>query len=100
MPDMTPVAYQIKPPDPNQGLNTFSSILGLQQQKQQLQTGQYLQQSAKAESEQANQKNLELQAAQNYLRNGIQSNDLLNEDGTLNRTKAADGVLSLAPVYG
>jgi hypothetical protein len=57
MPEMTPVANQVNPPDPTKGINTFSAILGIKQRQQQLQTGQYLQQTAQAESQQATQKN-------------------------------------------
>jgi hypothetical protein len=54
MPDMyAPVATQIKPPDPAQGINTMSGILGLQQQKQSLQTGQYTQQQEQLKAGQA-----------------------------------------------
>lgn len=35
-----PVGAQIQPPNPQQGLNAYSGILGIQQQKQQLQLGQ------------------------------------------------------------
>jgi hypothetical protein len=48
MPEMTPVGNTIIPPDPARGINTLSGILGLQQQRQALQTGQYQQQSAAA----------------------------------------------------
>lgn len=45
MPDMIqPVGAMIKAPDPMQGINTMSGILGLQQQRQALQTGQAVQQ--------------------------------------------------------
>jgi len=37
MPDMTPVGNTVIPPNPQQGLGTLSSILGIQQQRQQLQ---------------------------------------------------------------
>jgi hypothetical protein len=50
MPDMTPVGAMVKPPDPMQGINTMSGILGLQQQRQDLQTGQYTQQKAALEA--------------------------------------------------
>jgi hypothetical protein len=40
MPNMTPVADQIRVPDPNQGVNTFASILGLQQQRADVQSAQ------------------------------------------------------------
>lgn len=45
MPDMIqPVGAMVKVPDPMQGINTMSGILGLQQQRQALQTGQAVQQ--------------------------------------------------------
>lgn len=41
MPDgIQPVGAMIQPPDPNRGISTISGILGLQQQRQALQTGQ------------------------------------------------------------
>jgi len=40
MPEMTPVGTMYKPPDPNAGLNTYSNILGIQSQQQQLQIQQ------------------------------------------------------------
>lgn len=55
MPDMTPVATMIKPPDPNQGINTLTGILGLQQARQNLETGQYNQQTAQANAQMTQQ---------------------------------------------
>lgn len=100
MPDMTPVATQIKPPDPNQGISTYSGILGLQQQKQNLQTGQYTQQSAQANASQDQQKNQELQAAQQLAINGAKSGQYDDGQGGVDRQKLANDLLKVAPTYG
>jgi hypothetical protein len=100
MPDMTPVANQINPPDPQKGINTFSGILGIQQQRQALQTGQYQQQTAAATASQAGQRDKELKAAQAISLNGAKSGAYTNPDGTLNRQKMADDITGVAPTYG
>lgn len=48
-----PVATMIKTPDPMQGINTMSGILGLQQQRQALGTGQAIQQQEQLKAGQA-----------------------------------------------
>lgn len=54
MPDaIQPVGAMIKPPDPNQAISTISGILGLKQQQQTLQTGQYQQQQEQLKAGQA-----------------------------------------------
>lgn len=54
MPDgIQPVGAMIKTPDPNQGISTISGILGLKQQQQNLQTGQYQQQQEQLKMAQA-----------------------------------------------
>lgn len=100
MPEMIPVATQIRPPDPQAGINAYAGILGLQQQKQALQTGQYLQQSASAEAQQAQQKNKELQAAQQLAFNGAKSGQYDDGEGGLDRQKLADDISKVAPTYG
>lgn len=100
MPEMTPVAAMIKPPDPNQAFSTYSNILGLQKQRQDLQTGAYTQQSAAATADQDQQKNRELQAAQRLAMNGAQSGRYANPDGSFNRQKMADEISQVAPTYG
>jgi hypothetical protein len=92
-----PVAAQIQPPDPTRGLNTFSALLGIKQQQQALQTGQYLQETASAESQQAQQKNSELQKAQSIAINGAKSGAYTNPDNTFNRQKMADDLSKLGP---
>ena len=100
MPEMTPLGNTGYVPKPDQGLSTLSSILGVQQQRQALQTGQYAQASAEAESQQKQQQSGELQAAQTLAKNGVQSGAYTNPDGTFNRQKMADDISKVAPTYG
>ncbi len=100
MPDaFTPVALGIKPPDPMAGINAYSGILGLQQQQQQLQTGQYQQQTAQANASQDQQRNRELQAVSGLMRN-VHGGGYRKDDGTFDEQKFADDVQAVAPVYG
>lgn len=94
-----PVANQFKTPDPNQGIGTLSGIIGLQQQRQALQTGQYQQATAQAESEQAQQKNAEMQKV-SALVNNVHSGGYRKSDGSLDRQRFADDVSMVAPAYG
>lgn len=100
MPDMIPVGNTIIPPDPMKGINSLSGIIGIQQQKQALQTGQYQQATAQADAQQAQQKNRELQAAQALSLQGAKSGAYTNPDGTFNRQKMADDITKVAPTYG
>lgn len=100
MPEMTPVAAQIQPLDPMKGIGTLSGMIGIQQQRQALQTGQYEQQTAQAGAQQAQQKSAELQQAQAIALQGVQSGKYTSTDGTLDRTKLADDITRVAPTYG
>lgn len=100
MPDLTPVATQIRPPDPSAGINAYAGILGLQQQKQNLQTGAFQQQTASAEADQAQQRNKELQAAQQLVINGAKSGQYDDGQGGVDRQKLSDDLLKVAPTYG
>jgi hypothetical protein len=101
MPDsIQPVGAQVQPLDFSKGIGTLSSILGLQQQQQNLQTGQINQATAQAESQQAQQKNAELQKAEAISLNGAKSGRYTNPDGSLNRQKMADDISTVAPTYG
>ena len=100
MAEMQPVGLGIIPPNPQQGLGLMSSILGIQQQRQALQTGQYQQASAQAESQQAQQKNAELQALSQFTQNAIKDPNYLLEDGSLDTQKFQQGASAVAPVYG
>lgn len=101
MPDaIQPVGAQTYVPDPNQAISSYSGILGLQQQRQALETGQYQQQSASAAADQDQQKNRELKSAQQLAMNGAQSGRYANPDGSFNRQKMADEISQVAPTYG
>lgn len=101
MPDsIAPVGAQIQAPNPMQGINTYSGILGLQQQQQNLQTGQYQQQTAQANAQQDQQKNQELQTAQQLVINGSKSGQYDDGNGGLDRQKMANDLLKVAPTYG
>lgn len=100
MPDaIQPVATQIQPPNPAQAFGTLSSIYGIKQQQQNLQTGLYQQATAQAESQQAQQKNSELQKV-SALMQSVHNGGYRKSDGTLDRQKFADDVSTVAPVYG
>jgi hypothetical protein len=93
MPEMTPI-----PPPPNP-LQTLSGIMGIKQQQQALQTGQYNQATAQAESQQAQQKNAELQAVGNLTKNAYNPR-YSKPDGTFDNQAFADDVARVAPTYG
>lgn len=98
--EIQPVGAMIQPPNPQAGINTLSGIIGLKQQQQTLQTGQYQQATAQADSQQAQQKNMELTKAQSIAINGAKSGAYDDGQGGLNRQKMADDILKVAPVYG
>ncbi len=100
MPDMIPVANTVTPPNPQQSLGNLSSILGIRQQQQALQTGQYLQQSAQASAQQDQQKNRELQALSQFTINASKDPTYQNPDGSLNVQKFQQGANAVAPTYG
>lgn len=72
MPDMIqPVGAQIQPPDLGKALSPLSSVLGLRQQQQALQTGAYQQQTAQGAAQQSQQSMQERQAFQQAMQNGV-----------------------------
>lgn len=97
---MIPVGNTIIPPNPQQGMQTLSDLLGLQQKRQALQTGQYLQQTAAAEASQEQRKNAELQALAKFSANAIQDPTYRLPDGTLDVQKYQTGAMTVAPTYG
>jgi len=97
MPDMTPVANTVNAPNPQGTLDSFSKLLGIQQQQQALQTGKYTQQTAAATASQAQQRNAELQAVGNLTKNAGQYK---KADGSFDNQRFSDDVNSVAPVYG
>jgi hypothetical protein len=105
MPDaITPVGTMYPPQNP---IAALSSIYGIQQQQvalkqaqQNLQTGQYAQQSAQAEAQQNQQKNSELTAVGNLTKQAYSSGRYKQADGSFDNQKFADDVSQVAPTYG
>ena len=88
MPDFpAPVASQIKPPDPQAGIQTLSGFLGLRQQRQNLQTGQYQQEIAQAQSQQEQQTTRQRQAAAQFFQNYDVASHV-GPDGTIDLDQA------------
>ena len=81
-------------------LQTLSQVLGIKQAQQNLQTGAIQQQAAQAESEQAQQKNAELQAVGKLTSQAYSSGHYKAADGSFDNQKFANDVSSVAPVYG
>lgn len=80
----------VQPPDPNQGLNSLSSLMGLQskkiaiaKQQQDLQTGMALQQTARAQAQQETQTANQRSAIANVMQN-FDPTQHVGSDGTLN----------------
>lgn len=91
---MIPVGNTIAPPNPNQGLQSLSSMLGIQQQRigiqqaqQNLQTGQAVQERAQAEAQQQTQTATQRQAASQFFQNYDISKHV-GDDGTLDLNQA------------
>jgi len=97
MPDMIPVATQIQPPDPNKGLSLLSSIIGIRQAQQNLATGALQQQGIAANVQQDQQRNRELQAAQQLAIQGAKGGKYTKEDGTLDRSSLANDISAIGP---
>lgn len=82
MPDgIIPVGTQVQAPNPMTAINAYSGMLGIQQQQQQLETGQYQQQSAQAKSQQDQLETQKQQAVQNFFKTWDPS-DHVADDGT------------------
>lgn len=89
MPDFgAPVAGGITSPNPNQAVQTLSGILGIANQRQNLQIGQQQLQVGAGEAQQAQQQMSERQALQQALQSGKDpdGNALKNPDGSFNTT--------------
>ena len=102
--EMIPVGNTGIQPDPLGSISKLiglqSAQVGLQQQRQNLQTGAYAQQSAQATAQQDQQKNQELQALAQFTKNAGADPSYLNPDGSANVEKYQQGALKVAPVYG
>lgn len=86
--------------NPEQAIQTLSGLVGVEQQQQNLQTGQYVQASAQAQSQQDQQRNSELQALHQFAVSASTDPAYQNADGSLNVQKFQQDALSRAPVYG
>lgn len=82
-----PVGAQIQPVDPNKGLSQLSSILGIRQAQQNLQTGAINQQNAQALLQQHQQDTQQRQAAANFFQNYDVASHV-DDDGTLDLNQA------------
>jgi hypothetical protein len=100
MPDMTPVANQVIPPDPTKGINTFSGILGLKQQQQALQLGQQKLAVGQTEVQQSQQKNTELQNLSLFTQGAIKSGKYQLPDGSSDVQAFTKDAMGIAPTYG
>jgi hypothetical protein len=94
---MIPVGNTIIPPDPMKPVNTLSGIIGIQQQKQALQTGQYQQQAAQAQSQVAQRTNAEQQALATFTQNAVKDPTYRLPDGTPDVQKFQQGAMAVAP---
>lgn len=90
----------IQPPSANNALGTLSSLYGVKQAQQNLQTGAYQQQAVQADAQQAQQKNQELQKAQAVALQGASSGAYDDGNGGIDRQKMANDILKVAPTYG
>lgn len=81
-----PVAAQITPPNPNQGVQTLSGLLNIRNQQQQYQLGQQQLQVGEATAQSAQQQMQERQIYQKAMQTGVapDGSALKNPDGTLN----------------
>lgn len=83
MPDMTPVATQIQPPNT---INAFANVVNLQRNI--------------AETQQAQQQNQELTALHQFTTQAMNDPQYHNDDGSLNIQKFQNDAMKVAPVYG
>ena len=77
------------------GMDAWSKMLGIQQQRQQLQTGAYQQQSAQAQAQQQQIQAQEMQAVRS-----IFSNPPTKADGTIDQDAVTQAVARSAPNFG
>ncbi len=98
MPDMTPVGNTVVPPP--SGLGLLSQIYAAKQARQNLQTGAIQQQTASAESQQAQRRNAELQALSKFTQGAISDPSYQLPDGSANVQKYQQGAMAVAPTYG
>lgn len=93
MPDFAPPVAQDVNVNPAQGLQTLSTLYGIQQQQQNIAY-------TRAEAQQAQQKNTELEALAQFTRAAATDPSYHNADGSVNVQKFQAGAQAAAPVYG
>lgn len=96
MDSITPVGAQIQPVDMTKGLNAYSTLLGIQQQKLGIQQQQQAIQGQAATVSQEQQKNNELQKAQ-QIAISAKNGNYRTPDGSLDRMKMADDLAAVGP---
>ena len=101
MVDMVPpVGAEVQTFNPQQGLSQLSGILGIQQQKLALQTGQAQLQTAQAGAQQAQQKNQEFQNLAKFTMQASKDPTFQLPDGSPDVQKFIQGANQVAPTYG
>lgn len=95
----TPVANQMAY-NPEMALQSVSALMGIRQQKQQLQTQRAQTQIAQAQAAQAQQENGELQNLHAFTIKAASDPAYKNEDGSLNTQKFQEDASKVAPTYG
>jgi len=102
MPDFGEPVAQYVDTSPAKGLKTLSDLLGLQKQRQELGTGQFIQQKAQGEAQQAQQAMQERQRIQTMMQSGRddQGNDIRNANGEPDPAKILPALGRMAPLTG
>ena len=103
MAEMQPVGLGIIPPNPQQGLGMMSSILGIQQQRQALQTGQYTQQKEQAGAQGEQQAMQERQLLQQTMKSGVRPDtgkSIYNENNEIDDNQLTDFANKNLPLTG
>lgn len=102
MPEMIPVGNTIQAPQPINPLQSLSGILGIKQQQQNLQTGQYVQQQEQSGAQQQQQAMRERLAVQKMMQTGQddQGNNIKGTDGQPDPAKILPALGRIAPLTG
>jgi hypothetical protein len=99
---MIPVGNTIPQPQPINALGALSGILGIKQQQQNLQTGQYVQQQEQSGAQQQQQAMNERLAVQKMMTTGIddQGNNVKDANGEPDPAKVLPALGRMAPLTG
>ena len=96
----SPIVDPNAPPAGQRYAQFLNSILESRQKQQALQIGQQQLQQQTAETQQAQQKNMELQALSNFTKSAINNPDYQDSTGRLDANKFKADAATVAPVYG